>query len=217
MKADSFRIESIVKKLDFNKMEGLIPAITQEKKTKDILMLAYMNKEAFKKTLETGLMHYWSRSRNKLWKKGEESGNIQHVKEGFIDCDGDALLFRVEQTGSCCHTGEHTCFYEKIGLEEKPTLTTNSSILEEVFNVILDRQKHPKKNSYVASLLEKGEDQILRKVTEETTELVLATKEGIKEEIIHESADILFHMLVLLAHKGVDVSEVFKELRKRRK
>lgn len=209
-------IEKIKEKLDFEKMDGKIPTIAQDVKSKEVLMLAYMNENALDKTLKTGLMHYWSRSRDRLWRKGEESGNIQRVKEGYFDCDGDALLFKVEQKGNCCHTGKYSCFFNRITKKEQ-TVRDGSAIIEEVFNVILDRKSAPKKKSYVSSLFAKGEDAILRKVTEETTELVLASKEGAKKEIVHEAADLFFHMMVLLAYKNVDLLDVFDELKKRRR
>jgi len=217
MKLETKQIDDLVKSLKFGKFEGLIPVVTQDDRTKKVLMQAFMDEKAFRKTLETGLMHYWSRGRRRLWMKGEESGHAQHVKEGYVDCDGDALLFKVKQIGNCCHTGEYSCFHNKIGFEEPQPQKADSSIIEEVFSVILDRQKSPRLGSYVASLLSKGEDQILKKVGEEATELTLASKKDSGEEIVSEAADLLFHTLVLLAYKGRNISEVFEELKSRRK
>jgi phosphoribosyl-ATP pyrophosphohydrolase/phosphoribosyl-AMP cyclohydrolase len=218
MSANPTDIEKLHEKLDFEKMQDMIPTITQDVKSKEVLMLAYVNREALEMTLKTGLMHYWSRSRDQLWRKGEESGNIQRVREGYFDCDGDALLFKVEQTGNCCHTGKYSCFHNRITYVKKDQPSNvDSSILDEVFDVILERQRNPTEGSYVASLLSQGEDQILRKVTEETTELVLASKENSKDEIIHEAADLIFHVMVLLASKRINIGEVFGELKKRMK
>lgn len=217
MKLETKQIDDLVKSLNFGKLEGLIPVVTQDERSKEVLMQAFMDEEALRKTLETGSMHYRSRTRNRLWRKGEESGHIQQVKAGYVDCDGDALLFKVEQIGNCCHTGEYSCFHNRIGFEVLQPQKADASIIEEVFSVILDRQKNPRPESYVASLMSKGEDQILRKVSEEATELTLASKKDSGEEIVSEAADLLFHTLVLLAYKRRNISEVFEELKSRRK
>ena len=177
-------------------------------------MLAFMNREALMKTLTTGYAHYWSRSRKKLWKKGEESGHFQHVRAVYVDCDRDSLLLKVDQIGYCCHVGNPSCFYERIAGE---LLDAPPRVLDEVFKVVKDRIKNPQPDSYVAGLVAKGEDRILRKIGEESTELMLAAKSEGSERIVSEASDLLFHTMVLLAEKGVELEDVYKELQSRRK
>jgi len=196
---------------------GLIPVITQDYKTKRVLMLAYMNKEALEKTLETGYAHYWSRSRKCIWKKGESSGNTQRVISIKYDCDEDALLMEVEQKGVACHTGNYTCFYRDIYQTEEAPLSFSSEILEEIYSVIEERIRDMPENSYTASLIREGEDAVIRKIGEEAVEVILAFKNKNKIELIAESADLLYHLLVVLAFKEVKLNEVWKELAKRRK
>lgn len=213
--------EDIVRKLNFKKLNGLIPAVAQDARTKDVLMLAFVNDQALIKTLTTGTMHYWSRSRGRIWRKGEESQHTQYVKDAYVDCDFDSLLFQVEQIGNCCHTGHYTCFHNKINFKEaqrsKSIPTATPSIMEEVFGVILDRLSAPRPASYVASLTSQGEDKILRKVSEEVMELVLTSKANDKKQIVSEAADVIFHIMVLLAYKKIDIHSIFDELKKRRK
>ncbi len=202
--------------LSFNK-HGLIPVITQDYKTKEVLMLAYMNEEALKKTLETGYAHYWSRSRKKIWKKGETSGNTQKVIRIKYDCDADALLIEVDQKGVACHTGNYSCFYRVMYESDDAPISTSAFILEEIYNVVEKRIKELPEGSYTASLVKKGEDAIIRKIGEEAVEVILAFKNKNNNELIAESADLLYHLLVILAYKGVKLSEVWEELKKRRK
>lgn len=194
---------------------GLIPVITQDYKTKEVLMLAYMNKEALEKTLESGYVHYWSRSRKSIWKKGETSGNLQRVISIKYDCDEDALLIEVEQKGVACHTGNYSCFYRNI-YQSKET-SPLSTILDEIYAVIEDRIKNLPEGSYTASLIKEGEDAVVRKIGEESVEVILAFKNKNKKELIAESADLLYHLLVVLAFKEVKLDEIWKELEKRRK
>lgn len=194
---------------------GLIPVITQDYKTKEVLMLAYMNKEALEKTLESGYVHYWSRSRKSIWKKGETSGNLQRVISIKYDCDEDALLIEVEQKGVACHTGNYSCFYRNIYQSEETSPL--STILDEIYAVIEDRIKNLPEGSYTASLIKEGEDAIVRKIGEESVEVILAFKNKNKKELIAESADLLYHLLVVLAFKEVKLDEIWKELEKRRK
>lgn len=194
---------------------GLIPVITQDYKTKEVLMLAYMNKEALEKTLESGYVHYWSRSRKSIWKKGETSGNLQRVISIKYDCDEDALLIEVEQKGVACHTGNYSCFYRNIYQSEETSPL--STILDEIYAVIEDRIKNLPEGSYTASLIKEGEDAVVRKIGEESVEVILAFKNKNKKELIAESADLLYHLLVVLALKEVKLDEIWKELEKRRK
>lgn len=207
----------LVDEVNFAKGNGLVPVVVQDLATGQVLMQAFMDKEALLKTLTTGLMHYWSRSRGKLWLKGETSGHYQYVKEVYLDCDRDALLFKVVQVGVCCHEGFYTCFHNKVEAKVKEEVAKGPAILAEVFEVIKDRLRSPKPTSYVSSLASAGVNAVSRKVGEEALELVLAAKDNAKEEVVKEAADLLFHSLVLLAVLGVDLDEVFRELEARRR
>ena len=191
--------------------QGLIPVIVQHYKTQEVLMLAYMNEEAFNQTIKTGKMTYFSRSRNTLWVKGETSGHFQYVKSLTIDCDCDTLLAKVEQIGAACHTGNPTCFFQPLAgadHDEKNPLR----VFETVYNTIEDRKKHPKEGSYTNYLFDKGIDKILKKVGEEATEIVIAAKNPNPEEIKYEMADFLYHAMVLMVEKGVDWEDIIQEL-----
>ena len=204
--------------------KGLVPAIVQEENGQ-VLMLAYMNKESLEKTLETGYTWFYSRSREKLWQKGETSGNVQQVKEISYDCDGDTLLVRVHQTGVACHTGSYSCFSgRRIGESNKelavipPKEETNlATILYDLYSVIQDRRLHPVDGSYTNYLFEKGQDKILKKVGEEAVETVIASKNMRKEDILYEMGDLWYHCLVLLAFHNIRPEELFAELMSRRK
>ena len=195
--------------------DGLIPCIAQDYKTGEVLMMAYMNEESYQKTLDTGLMTYWSRSREKLWTKGEESGHFQHMKSLIIDCDKDTILAKVSQEGPACHTGNPTCFFtpltEGAVIKENRTL----SVFEDVYDVIIDRKKNPREGSYTNYLFDKGIDKILKKVGEECTELVIAAKNPDAEEIKYEMADFLYHAMVLMAERGVTWEDIADELANR--
>lgn len=194
--------------------DGMVPVIVQDYKTDEVLMLAYMNEEAFRTTLETGKMTYWSRSRNELWTKGLTSGHVQYVKSLTIDCDKDTILARVSQMGAACHTGNRTCFFNE--LVKKPYDDTNPlRVFQEVYDVILDRKIHPKDGSYTNYLFDKGIDKILKKVGEECTEIVIAAKNPDKEEIKYEISDFLYHVMVLMAEKGVSWEDITRELARR--
>jgi phosphoribosyl-ATP pyrophosphohydrolase/phosphoribosyl-AMP cyclohydrolase len=202
--------------LKFNS-DGLIPAIAQDYRTGAVLMQAYMNEESIKKTLETGKATYFSRSRNKLWMKGEESGHFQTVKEILVDCDGDCLLLKVDQTGPACHTNHPTCFFRNLeGEEADKTQTPNPAILYEVYNVICDRLKNPKEGSYTNYLFEKGIDKMCKKVGEEAAEVIIGAKNRSKDEVTYEVSDLFFHVLVVMKEIGVEPDDIFKELQKRR-
>lgn len=203
-----------MKNLKFNE-QGLIPVVVQDESTKEVLMLAYMNSEALAKTLETKNMYYFSRSRNKLWRKGETSGNTQILKQLSYDCDEDTLLAIIEQTGPACHTGELSCFYRDSFSEN--TDKTNNTILNDLYKVIEGRKNEMPEGSYTTYLFEKGVDKILKKVAEEAGEVIIASKNNEPSEIIYESADLMYHLLVLLVNQGIDINEIFKELAKRRK
>lgn len=191
--------------------DGLIPVVTQDYKTNEVLMVAYMDEEAFEHTVKTGRMTYFSRSRQSQWIKGETSGHFQYVKSLAIDCDKDTLLAKVEQIGAACHTGNRSCFYTTIvgaDYDAKNPL----QIFESVYNMILDRKEHPKEGSYTNYLFDKGLDKILKKVGEEATEVVIAAKNPNPEEVKYELSDFLYHAMVLMAEKGITWDDITKEL-----
>ncbi|MGI6649113.1 MAG: phosphoribosyl-AMP cyclohydrolase [Bacillota bacterium] len=271
---------TFLKELKFG-ADGLIPAIVQDNKTGQVLMIAYMNREAVARTWETGETWFYSRSRQELWHKGETSGHFQRVRGISFDCDQDALLVKVEQTGAACHTGYQSCFYREItpsgevqtigervfnpeevygeppgiispelltrtatvtskgasnanlettkpaesigvigivGPETEPqaSRTTPAQILAELYQVILERRQTRPEGSYTAYLFNKGVDKICKKVGEEAAEVIIAAKNASREELIYESADLIYHLLVLLADSSITPDEVFKELAKRR-
>lgn len=194
--------------------DGLLPVVVQDYKTQEVLMVAYMNQQAFETTVRTGRMTYWSRSRSELWVKGLTSGHFQYVKELSIDCDQDTLLAKVFQVGAACHTGNRSCFYRTI-LKKEFDDTNPLKVFEEVFQVILDRKVHPKEGSYTNYLFEKGIDKILKKVGEEATEIIIAAKNPDPEEIKYEISDFLYHIMVLMAERGVSWEDITQELARR--
>ena len=194
--------------------DGLIPVVVQDDATDEVLMVAYMNEEAFRLTLKTRRMTYYSRSRQEIWVKGLTSGHFQYVRSLDIDCDYDTLLARVIQIGAACHTGNRSCFFTSLAKSEErkknPLL-----VLEDVYRVIMDRKEHPKEGSYTNYLFNKGIDKILKKVGEEAAEIIIAAKNPDKEEVKYELADFLYHAMVLMAEKGLTWEEVADELARR--
>ena len=191
--------------------DGLIPVIVQDYKTNEVLMMAYMNEEAFDNTVKTGRMTYYSRSRQCQWVKGETSGHFQYVRSLAVDCDKDTLLAKVDQVGAACHTGNRSCFYTTIvgaDYDAKNPL----QVFESVYNTIEDRRIHPKEGSYTNYLFDKGIDKILKKVGEEATEIVIAAKNPNPEEIKYEIADFLYHAMVLMVERGVTWEDITNEL-----
>lgn len=191
--------------------QGLIPVVVQHYRTQEVLMLAYMNEEAFYHTIKTGKMTYYSRSRQQLWVKGETSGHFQYVKSLTIDCDCDTLLAKVDQVGAACHTGNPTCFFQPLVGNDYDE-TNPLRVFESVYATITDRQAHPKEGSYTNYLFEKGIDKILKKVGEEATEVVIAAKNPNPEEVKYELSDFLYHAMVLMVLKGITWEDIIKEL-----
>lgn len=250
---------NIIEMVKYNQ-DGLVPAVAQDIRTDEVLMLAYMNEESLRKTIETGKAHYFSRSRRKLWLKGETSGHFQKVRSISLDCDGDTLLLKVEQTGAACHTGHRSCFFTRLEAAElkagiytqeqdgagrqsdvtpqpeaaaqpytvrqqeaaaQPDAVPNhndssgAEVLQEVFDVISDRRINPKEGSYTNYLFNKGLDKILKKVGEEACEVVIASKNGTSAEIKSEIADLIYHIMVLLAEKNMTLQDIYGELKSR--
>ncbi len=207
--------ESKYKWSDFKKnTDGHVTVVVQDYKTDEVLMVAYMDEEAFDNTINTGIMTYHSRSRNEMWVKGATSGHYQYVKELIADCDMDTILAKVVQIGSACHTGNRTCFFNEI--VKKDYASTNPlRVFESVYDVILDRKANPKEGSYTNYLFDKGIDKILKKVGEEATEIVIAAKNPDKEEVKYEMADFLYHAMVLMAECNLTWEDITKELANR--
>ncbi|MBQ0058871.1 MAG: bifunctional phosphoribosyl-AMP cyclohydrolase/phosphoribosyl-ATP diphosphatase HisIE [Lachnospiraceae bacterium] len=194
--------------------DGLMPVISQDDLTDEVLILAYMNEEAFNKTIATGKMTYWSRSRQELWTKGETSGHLQYVRKLLLDCDGDTILARVKQIGPACHTGHKSCFFNEM-YEKKGNEKNARKVLDDVYGIIADRKVNPKEGSYTNYLFDKGVDKILKKVGEECTEIVIAAKNPDASEIKYEISDFLYHVMVLMVEKGVTWEEIADELARR--
>lgn len=194
--------------------EGLVPVVIQDYKTREVLMVAYMDEEAYLHTLKSGRMTYYSRSRKEQWIKGETSGHFQYVKEMIADCDKDTILAKVSQVGAACHTGNYSCFFNEI-MKKEYDETNPLMVFESVLGVIKDRKVHPKEGSYTNYLFDKGIDKILKKLGEEATEIVIASKNPNANEIKYEIADFLYHMMVLMVEKGVTWEEITEELDKR--
>ncbi len=206
-------------KIDFDKMDGLVPAIIQDAETKNVLMLGFMNKEAYEKTLETKHVTFWSRTRQTLWTKGETSGHFLNLVDMKIDCDNDTLLVRVHPVGPTCHTGTDTCWGEKNVPQGSPLGETqgNNSLLflSELQDFINRRKEEMPEGSYTTSLFTKGVNKIAQKVGEEALETVIEATNGTSEHLVYEASDLLYHLIVLLADKGLRIEDVAEELHKR--
>lgn len=212
---EGIKMTSFESIMDFSELtlnsDGLLPVIVQDYKTNEVLMLAYMNEEAFEHTVKSGRMTYYSRSRKQQWVKGETSGHFQYVKTLTVDCDRDTLLAKVEQVGAACHTGNRTCFFQQIvgnDYEAKNPL----QVFESVYQTIVDRKQNPKEGSYTNYLFDKGIDKILKKVGEEATEIVIAAKNPNPEEIKYEISDFLYHAMVLMVERGITWEDITNEL-----
>ncbi|WP_417326680.1 bifunctional phosphoribosyl-AMP cyclohydrolase/phosphoribosyl-ATP diphosphatase HisIE [Halarcobacter sp.] len=211
---------SMVNKIDWQKMDGLIPVITQDATSNEVLMLAYMNEEALKLTLETKQAHYFSRSKQRLWKKGESSGHTQEVVSTMVDCDNDTILLKVNQNGVACHTGRKSCFFtdlenDEIKLDVEVNTTNAYGVIDTLYHVIESRKNDDPSKSYTAKLLQGKENSMLKKIVEEAGEFTFAVKDNDEEEIIYEAADLLYHSLVALSSKGINPDRVKQELSRR--
>lgn len=200
--------------------KGLIPAVVQDAASGDVIMVAYMNQDSIDKTMKTGLTWFYSRSRQKYWQKGETSGNIQKVQEIRYDCDVDCLLVIVDQVGVGCHTGQRSCFHEALYPERETTPTASiagESVFNELFKLIKARKSELPEGSYTTSLFKEGLEKIISKVEEESAEVVEAARENVKDNIVWEAADLIYHLFVLLADRDITLKEVEQELSRRRK
>jgi phosphoribosyl-AMP cyclohydrolase / phosphoribosyl-ATP pyrophosphohydrolase len=205
---------------------GLVPAIIQDAHSQGVLMLAYMNAESLRRTLETGETWFWSRSRAQLWHKGETSGHTQRVVDAFLDCDGDALVVRVEPAGSACHTGKTSCFHNVIqGADQKSIESEESAVaklgnlgdvLSSLYALVETRKRERPQGSYTTYLFEQGLDKILKKLGEEASETIIAAKNEDRVDLTREACDLLYHLIVLLVERGVTLTEVRDELALRR-
>ncbi len=219
LKENGIEVNVYESKLPFSDFKqdanGLIPVIVQDYRTGEVLMLAYMNEEAYNKTVVGGRMTYYSRSRNTLWLKGETSGHYQYVKELVIDCDKDTILAKVLQIGPACHTGRQSCFHTELVKKEYKNPDT-LRVFNTVYDIITDRKAHPKEGSYTNYLFDKGIDKILKKCGEEATEITIAAKNPGAEELRYEIADYLYHLMVLMAECGLDWEDITTELAHRK-
>lgn len=195
---------------------GLVPAVVQHWLDGTVLMVGFMSREALAKTIETGGVHFWSRSKNRLWEKGETSGNRLRLKGLSLDCDRDVVLVKAEPLGPTCHTGERTCFFTPLvpgeTVDGDATTPVPGHLLEALYQIILERKRSPRANSYVSTLLGGGTDRPLKKVVEEAGEVLLAAKNGNRQDLVYEAADLLFHLLLVLGSCEVTLEEVYREL-----
>jgi phosphoribosyl-ATP pyrophosphohydrolase/phosphoribosyl-AMP cyclohydrolase len=207
-------------KIDWEKMNNLIPVITQDATTNEVLMLAYMNKEALELTIKTNYAHYFSRSKQRIWKKGESSNHLQEVVDIFVDCDNDTLLLKVNQNGVACHTGRKSCFFTNLKkdeiINEVEINTTNIyGVIDTLYHTICERKSEDITKSYTSKLLNGEENSMLKKIIEEAGEFTFAIKDKDEKEIIYEAADVTYHILVALASKNINPDRVKQELAKR--
>jgi phosphoribosyl-ATP pyrophosphohydrolase/phosphoribosyl-AMP cyclohydrolase len=206
--------------IDWKKVDNLLPVIVQDYETNDVLMLAYMNQEALELTQNSGFAHYFSRTKQRIWKKGETSNHTQEIKDIFIDCDNDTILIKIKQNGVACHTGRKSCFFTKLDTKEivekqEINLDNTYSVIDTLFHTIEQRKGANKDSSYTASLFSKGENSILKKVVEEAGEFSFAVKDKDKEDIIYECADLVYHSLVALSYSDINPDRIKQELKRR--
>ena len=212
-------MQEILKRVDWEK-QALLPVIVQDNRTNEVLMMAYMNKEALKLSLQTKFAHYFSRSKQRIWKKGESSGHTQEIVSFFIDCDNDTLLIKVNQKGVACHTGRRSCFFTELQSGEitcDVEVNTQASygVIDTLYHTIQERKNADPKVSWTAKLFSKGENTILKKVVEEAGEYCFAHKDNDEKEMVYEAADLTYHMLVALASKNISPDRIKQELARR--
>lgn len=211
-------MEEIINTLKFD-ASGLIPAVVQNIETNEVLMVAYMNADTIRQTIETGRATFWSRSRQEVWVKGDTSGNYMYVKEIRVDCDCDCLILLANPAGPACHTGNRSCFFRKIEdgkFVEDKNAPSRSDIFAREQAVVIDRKENPEEGSYTNYLFDKGEDKILKKVGEEAAEVVIAGKNRDKDEIKYEVADLIYHLTVMLVDNGMTWDDIYEEMERRR-
>lgn len=212
-------MQDILDRVDWEKSD-LLPVIVQDHENNEVLMMAYMDREALELSLKTNTAHYFSRSKKRIWKKGESSGHIQTIKSFFIDCDNDTLLIKVEQAGVACHTGRRSCFFTELTsgdkiIEQEVETAALYGVIDELYHTILDRKKADPETSWTAKLFAKGENSILKKVVEEAGEFSFAVKDDDEDEIIYEAADLTYHVLVALGLKNISPDRIKQELARR--
>jgi len=213
-------MNTIIDKIDFEKQDGLVPVITQDSTTNEVLMLAYMNQEAVELTLKTNFAHYFSRSKQRIWKKGESSNHTQEVESIKIDCDNDTILLKVKQEGVACHTGRKSCFFtdlatNEISSEVEVDTTAAYGVVDTLYHTIQEKRNDDPKTSYTAKLLQGKENSMLKKIVEEAGEFTFAVKDNDTEEIIYEGADLMYHCLVAMASKNISPDRIKQELARR--
>ena len=209
-----------INKIDWQKMDNLIPVITQDATTNEVLMLAYMNQEALELTIKTNFAHYFSRSKQRIWKKGESSNHLQEIVEILVDCDNDTLLLKVNQEGVACHTGRKSCFSTNLNTNEttcdvEVDTTSAYGVIDTLYHTICERKNDDATKSYTAKLLQGKQNSMLKKIVEEAGEFTFAIKDDNTEEIIYEAADITYHVLVALASKNISPDRIKQELARR--
>jgi len=212
-------MEEILNRVDWEKSE-LLPVIVQDETTNEVLMMAYMNREALQLSLETKLAHYFSRTKQRIWKKGESSNHLQHISSFMIDCDNDTLLLKIKQDGVACHTGRKSCFFTELDsgevtIEKSVDTDAMYGVIDTLYHTILDRKNADPETSWTAKLLSKGDNDILKKVVEEAGEFSFAVKDKDEDEIIYECADLTYHVLVALGHMNISPDRVKQELARR--
>jgi len=212
-------MEEILDRVDWEKSE-LLPVIVQDETTNEVLMMAYMNREALQLSLETKLAHYFSRTKQRIWKKGESSNHLQHISSFMIDCDNDTLLLKIKQDGVACHTGRKSCFFTELDsgdvtIEKSVDTDAMYGVIDTLYHTILERKNADPETSWTAKLLSKGDNDILKKVVEEAGEFSFAVKDKDEDEIIYECADLTYHVLVALGHMNISPDRVKQELARR--
>jgi phosphoribosyl-ATP pyrophosphohydrolase/phosphoribosyl-AMP cyclohydrolase len=213
-------MQDIINRIDWQKIDNLLPVIVQDNVNNEVLMMAYMDQEALKLSLETKIAHYFSRSKQRIWKKGESSGHIQTIHSFNIDCDNDTLLIKIDQEGVACHTGRRSCFFTELSSGEATSevevnTTAMYGVIDELYHTILERKSADPETSWTAKLFAKGENTILKKVVEEAGEFSFAVKDDDEDEIVYEAADLTYHVLVALGYKNISPDRIKQELARR--